>query len=77
MTLSIEEDILLSAGLLTPNYNPESELDEGEEHLFERARRAALRRGDEPVQFGLRQKPGRELAVVPADTSDRDSQPGD
>lgn len=33
MTLSIEEDILLSAGLLTPNYNPESELDEGEEHL--------------------------------------------
>jgi hypothetical protein len=33
MTLSIEEEIYLAAGLLTPNYDPDSELEEGEEHL--------------------------------------------
>ncbi len=33
MTLSLEEDILLSAGLLTPDYDPESELEEGQKHL--------------------------------------------
>lgn len=33
MTLSIEEEVFLAAGLLTPNYDPESDLEEGEEHL--------------------------------------------
>jgi len=42
MTLSIEEEIFLASGLLTDDYDPESILEEGEEHLSEDERKEDL-----------------------------------
>lgn len=42
MTLSLEEEIFISSGLLEDNYDPQSELEEGDEHLTPEEQKAEL-----------------------------------
>jgi len=47
MTLSLEEEIFISSGLLTENYDPEAELEEGDEHLTPEERKVDLKDAQE------------------------------
>jgi hypothetical protein len=47
MTLSLEEEIFISSGLLTDNYDPEAELEEGDEHLTPEERKQDLKDAQE------------------------------
>ena len=50
MSLNIEEEILISSGLLDDNYDPDSELEDGEEHLSAEDRKEELALAKEALQ---------------------------